>query len=72
MLAFNQNTKLFEPFGNLKTASISVKDKDEKSNLNPCFVVFDLLLLNGKSLEYPWKRDTNTFQNCLLGKVKIG
>ncbi|KAJ3032631.1 DNA ligase (ATP), partial [Rhizophlyctis rosea] len=50
MRAYNTETEMFEPFGNLKTASNDVQRLGESSILRPCFHVFDILYCNGKSL----------------------
>ncbi|KAJ3046908.1 DNA ligase (ATP), partial [Rhizophlyctis rosea] len=50
MRAYNTETEMFEPFGNLKTASNDVQRLGDSSILRPCFHVFDILYCNGKSL----------------------
>ncbi|KAJ3277612.1 DNA ligase (ATP) [Borealophlyctis nickersoniae] len=50
MRAFNTETEMYEPFGNLKTASNDVQRLGASSKLRPCFHVFDILYVNGKSL----------------------
>lgn len=49
MVAYNTETGQFEAFGSLKTASNETNEKSS-STRHPCFVVFDLLLLNHKCL----------------------
>jgi DNA ligase-4 len=69
MVAYNTETKKFEPFGSLKTAS---NDVNENGMLNrkchPCFVVFDLLLLNGTSIiDQPLFKRYEWLQKLIVG-----
>jgi DNA ligase 4 len=50
MLAFNTESKSFEPFGSLKTASNEAVLLQENAVRHPCFVVFDIVYFNGQSL----------------------
>jgi DNA ligase-4 len=49
MLAYNTETKSFEPFGSLKTASNEAA-QHENAIRHPCFVAFDILYFNDQSL----------------------
>jgi len=48
MLVYDPNIDDFLPFGSLKTAILD--QSDEKMKRRPCFVIFDVLYVNGKCL----------------------
>ncbi|OUM65359.1 hypothetical protein PIROE2DRAFT_7658 [Piromyces sp. E2] len=48
MLVYDPNIDDFLPFGSLKTAILD--QSDEKMKRRPCFVIFDVLYINGKCL----------------------
>ncbi|ORX53424.1 ATP-dependent DNA ligase [Piromyces finnis] len=48
MLVYDPNIDDFLPFGSLKTAILD--QSDEKMKKRPCFVIFDVLYVNGKCL----------------------
>jgi len=48
MLVYDPNIDDFLPFGTLKTAILD--QSDEKMKRRPCFVIFDVLYVNGKCL----------------------
>ncbi|KAJ3173835.1 DNA ligase (ATP) [Geranomyces variabilis] len=50
MMAYNTETGIYEAFGSLKTASKEVIKLGSGANLRVCYVVFDIVHLNGKSL----------------------
>jgi len=57
MIAYNTVLQQFEPFGTLKTAAngkwdlnLEVLQGSTEKGLQPCFVVFDVLLINNRSL----------------------
>ncbi|KAJ3143908.1 DNA ligase (ATP) [Geranomyces variabilis] len=50
MMAYNTETGIYEAFGSLKTASKEVIKLGSGANLRVCYIVFDIVHLNGKSL----------------------
>lgn len=50
MLAYDPITKDFLPFGTLKSSSSTMASERKLHDPHPCFVVFDLVFLNGQSL----------------------
>ncbi|KAJ3156923.1 DNA ligase (ATP) [Geranomyces michiganensis] len=50
MMAYNTETGIYEAFGSLKTASKEVIKLGAGANLRVCYVVFDIVHLNGQSL----------------------
>ncbi|KAJ3008763.1 DNA ligase (ATP) [Thoreauomyces humboldtii] len=50
LLAYNTETSIYEPFGSLKSASNEVRKLGINAKLRVCFIAFDVVYLNGKSL----------------------
>ncbi|KAF0520638.1 ATP-dependent DNA ligase [Gigaspora margarita] len=48
MVPYDPNLDVFQPFGSLK--SVCNDKSDDENKCRPCFLVFDIVLLNGKSL----------------------
>ncbi|KAJ3319713.1 DNA ligase (ATP) [Boothiomyces sp. JEL0866] len=69
MMEYNIETRTYEPFGTLKTSSIEVKKEQEggtKAKTHPCYVVFDIVYLNGKSLkEHPLDQRYKQLERCI-------
>ncbi|KAJ3271659.1 DNA ligase (ATP) [Terramyces sp. JEL0728] len=69
MMEYNTETKSYEPFGTLKTSSLDVKKEQKggtKARTHPCYVVFDIVYLNGKSLkEHPLEQRFKQLERCI-------
>ena len=73
MLAYNPIYDAFMQFGTLKTAASDTFDDPEKPR--PCFVIFDVILLNNKPLnkqKYSKRREIlNRMINPLRGHLEL-
>ncbi|KAI8918184.1 ATP dependent DNA ligase domain-containing protein [Powellomyces hirtus] len=67
LMAYNTETQIYEPFGALKTASKEVLQFGENAKLRVCFIVFDIVYWNGRSL---LDQSLTSRYNCLLKVLK--
>jgi DNA ligase-4 len=69
MLSFDTETRAFEKFGQLKPAIDSVLKHGAASKTHPCYVLFDVLYLNGSSLvSQPLEQRDKILQSSLNQK----
>ena len=62
MLAYNVEKSTFEPFGSLKSAS-----RNDVVHLHPCFIAFDIVYYNGRSLKStPLRERFNLIQKVFV------
>ncbi|KAI9090279.1 ATP dependent DNA ligase domain-containing protein [Phlyctochytrium arcticum] len=66
LLAFNTESGVYEPFGSLRSASTEVREKGTAAKLHPCFVVFDVVLLNGRNIADQSLRDRRQYLQRII------